>query len=289
MSVPSERGFERWKQRVLTGMVSLILVAFAYVFSAIAAEYFPPIVSFLIGVLGALLLLGLAYKVAAYEPSFSDLDAPRSRPESIRAGGGGDSVVRAGKSVQAEHHMEQPIPATFENYYNGLRSALLERADTADSKASLLLDQGMRYARWGIVFYVLSIIAWQSLALHYGWKTQFIYGIASCSLLFIFIEFLSAWCLKQYRAFVDTSTYLMKVKSIFDRYMLTYLAHHDDTITAAPESPTAAALFAMLGADIKWPESYLGRDADANLAREFVSSLSELAIAVRKQNGSGGN
>jgi hypothetical protein len=128
----------------------------------------------------------------------------------------------------------------------------------------------------------VSIIGWQALAWNRGWHPEFIYGIASCSILFIFIEFLAAWFLKQYRAFVDTSTYLIKVKSLFDRYMLTYLAQGDARITASPEAPAAAALFAMLGADLKWPETYLTRDADGNVAREFMTSFTEFAAAMRK-------
>ncbi|MDH8179558.1 hypothetical protein QIG81_27635, partial [Klebsiella pneumoniae] len=76
---------------------------------------------------------------------------------------------------------------------------------------------GTSYSKGGITFFITSIIVWQVLSWLTGFKEQYIYGMISCSLLFIFIEFLSAWFLKQYRHFVDTSTYHIKVKSIFDK------------------------------------------------------------------------
>jgi hypothetical protein len=180
-----------------------------------------------------------------------------------------------------------PLSApTFASYYEELKNVLQNKAEVADTKASVLLDKGVAYSRLGIVFYVASIIAWQTLAYINGFKQQHIYGIVSCSLLFVFIEFLAAWFLKQYRAFVDTSTYLIKVKSLFDRYMLTYLAQGDDRIKGSPTAPAAKALFQMLQAEIRWPETYLTRDADENFAREFMSSITELAGSIRRQGSS---
>jgi hypothetical protein len=174
------------------------------------------------------------------------------------------------------------LSPTFASYYEELKNVLQSKAEVADKKASVLLDKGVAYSRLGIAFYILSIIAWQGLAYETGFHTQYIYGIVSCSLLFVFIEFLAAWFLKQYRAFIDTSTYLIKVKSLFDRYMLTYLAQGDERISASPTAPAATALFQMLSSDIRWPETYLTRDPDENVAREFIASITELAGVVRK-------
>jgi hypothetical protein len=183
----------------------------------------------------------------------------------------------------------QTTPPDFSTYFFTLVAVLQEKSSDADEKASLLLDKGVSYSVAGIAFYIFSIVAWQVLTWQRGsMQPQFLYGIVSCSILFMFIEFLSAWFLKQYRAYVDTATYLVKVKSLFDRYMLTYLAQADAKIAAAPESPASAALFTMLSADLKWPESYLTRDPDSNIAREFMASVTELAGVIRDSKGNRG-
>jgi hypothetical protein len=176
---------------------------------------------------------------------------------------------------------EDEIVASFAQYFLDVKGVLQDKADTADKKASILLDRGVAYSKLGIAFYVLSILAWQVVAWWHGFQAQFIYGIGSCSLLFIFIEFLSAWFLRQYRHFVDTSTYLMKVKAIFDRYMLTFLA-----VGGSSSSTNNVALLEILSKEIKWPDSYLLRDADVSFAREVASSIAEVASSIRKTKDS---
>jgi hypothetical protein len=172
------------------------------------------------------------------------------------------------------------IPGTFPGYFHDVRTLLEEKAENADKKASLLLDRGVSYSRLGIVFYLLSIVVWQALAWVHGFQTHFTYGIASCSLLFIFIEFLSAWFLKQYRHFVDTSTYLMKVKSIFDRYMLTFLASSDQSLGGAARGDLLAGVLSVLKDDIKWPDTYLLKNGDVSFAREIMESLAEVTRSI---------
>jgi len=136
-----------------------------------------------------------------------------------------EALVKESAKLKSQDRKERF--KSFEEYFDSLSSILEEQAQTADEKASILLDKGTAYSRNGILFFLATIIAWQVVAIIYGFEPQHIYGIVSCSLLFVFIEFLSAWFLKQYRHYVDTSTYLIKVKSIFDRYMLAYLASAD--------------------------------------------------------------
>lgn len=104
----------------------------------------------------------------------------------------------------------------------------------------------------------------------------------SCSLLFVFIEFLSAWFLKQYRHFVDTSTYLVKIKSIFDKYMLTYLFYKKDVKKSEAMS---MRMLEILERDIKWPETYLLKKTDISFAKEAFESFSTFADAMKKEAG----
>jgi len=169
---------------------------------------------------------------------------------------------------------------TFVSYYDDLRTVLQDKASNADAKASLLLDRGVAYSKLGILFFIISIIVWQVLAWQHGFKNQFIYGIVSCSLLFLTIEFLSAWFLRQYVQFVDTSTYLMKVKSIFDRYLLTYLVVLDAKVQTLPDKTAAAGVLQILKDEIKWPDMQPGKTTDITFAREMMDSLASLAKAL---------
>jgi hypothetical protein len=172
---------------------------------------------------------------------------------------------------------------SFENYFNDIRGVLIEQAHTADKKASILLDKGTSYSRWGIIFFIVSIVAWQVLSWTTGFKEQYIYGIVSCSLLFIFIEFLSAWFLKQYRHFVDTSTYHIKVKSIFDKYMMSFLAIK--TLGGDSENQEAKyqSMLKVLEEDIKWPETYLLKNGDVSFAKEALETMTHFAKAMKSE------
>ncbi len=209
------------------------------------------------------------------------LDALRSEIQQLRSTDHLDEekiaeIIRS--SIPAMQSVEE---LTFARYYVDVKNVLQEKASNADAKASLLLDRGVAYSRMGIMFFVVSIIVWQILSWQHGFQVQFIYGIISCSLLFITIEFLSAWFLRQYVQFVDTSTYLMKVKSIFDRYILTYLAALDERVLALTDKTMATGVLAILKDDIKWPDSYLLKSGEVSFAREMMESLASVAKAVQ--------
>lgn len=168
---------------------------------------------------------------------------------------------------------------SFESYFNTIRTTLEEKATVADQKASVLLDKGTAYSRGGITFFIVSIVIWQVLSWIKGFESQFIYGIASCSVLFIFIEFLSAWFLKQYRQFVDTSTYLIKVKSIFDRYMLAYLLLKE---ASGDKKEKLLEVLPLLKEDIKWPETYLLKNGDVSFAKETMETMTYLLKTMKE-------
>jgi hypothetical protein len=172
---------------------------------------------------------------------------------------------------------------SFENYFNEIRGVLIEQAHTADKKASILLDKGTAYSKGGITFFITSIVAWQILSWLTEFKEQYIYGIVSCSLLFIFIEFLAAWFLKQYRHFVDTSTYHIKVKSIFDKYMMSYLAIKSLGGSSSDEEQKYQAMLKILEEDIKWPESYQLKNGDVSFAKEALETMTHFAKAMKSE------
>lgn len=175
---------------------------------------------------------------------------------------------------------------SFDSYFNDVINILTEQAHTADRKASMLLDKGTAYSKWGLIFFIVSIIAWQVLSWNTGFQEQYIYGIISCSLLFVFIEFLAAWFLKQYRHFVDTSTYHIKVKSIFDKYMMSYLAIKSLSSGESSVENKYQAMLKILDGDIKWPETFSMKNGDLNFARETLETLTHFAKSMRTDSTS---
>lgn len=188
-----------------------------------------------------------------------------------------EELIRTSNVISPKQELDNV--KSFENYFNSIRITLEEKADVADQKASILLDKGTGYSKGGITFFIISIVMWQILSWIKGFEPKFIYGIVSCSVLFIFIEFLSAWFLKQYRQFVDTSTYLIKVKSIFDRYMLAYLVLKE---ASGDEREKLLDVLPLLKEDIKWPETYLLKNGDVSFAKETMETMTYLLKTVKE-------
>jgi hypothetical protein len=175
---------------------------------------------------------------------------------------------------------------TFVYYFHSITKSLKDKSDDADAKASILLDRGIKFTKYGIGFYLISIITWQYLSYQMeGFKEQFIYGIISCSLLFIFIEFLSAWFLKQYRNYIDTSTYLLKVKEIFDRYLLTYFALIECPVDDASGKTHTKHIFSLLAEEIKWPDKLMIDGKDIGFAKEAMDVMSTMIKTIKSEAG----
>lgn len=166
---------------------------------------------------------------------------------------------------------------SFKEYFNHIIKNLELKSSDADKKASILLDNGKFYSMIGIFYFIISIIVWQFYISSVGFKTHHIYGIISSSLVFVFIEFLSAWYLRQYKSFSDTSTYLTKIKSIFDKYMLIYL------ISVEINENDFNVLLEQLASEIKWPETYLLKNADISFAKEALETMTTMAQAFQKE------
>jgi len=230
----------------------------------------------------------LLMKKTARLRNFIDVDESRSNKASkaykrinTKIINGNISSISTFKTKACAHKLSIEKPKlsieTLNSYLLKLTSIIEEKANFSDKKASLLLDRGVKYSRNGIIFYIVSILIWQILAwIKGGIQVQFIYGIASCSFLFIFIEFLSAWFLKQYRHFIDNSTYLIKVKSIFDKYMLTILALKELSNVEEISTESVNIIVDMLKEDIKWPDAQIHDINDISFAKEALESITDV-------------
>ncbi|OTG69897.1 hypothetical protein B9T38_14030 [Acinetobacter sp. ANC 4218] len=167
---------------------------------------------------------------------------------------------------------------SFKLYFLKIVNTLEEKSIDSDKKASILLDNGKLYFITGITYFIIAIIFWQIYISYIGdFKTNHIYGIISTSLVFIFIQFISAWYLRQYKSFSDTSTYLTKIKSIFDKYMLIYL------VSSEKGDKDFTILMEQLSSEIKWPETYLLKSADISFAKDALETMTTMAQTFKNE------
>ncbi|WLH91567.1 hypothetical protein PSH87_06115 [Pseudomonas sp. FP453] len=181
---------------------------------------------------------------------------------------------------------------SVESYIHAITKSLDRHIELSEKKASKLLDTGTMYLRRGIYFYVASIFVWQLIAHVWGVDKQLIFGVVSCSLTFLVVEFLAAWFLKQYRSFIDSSVQFMKVKSVFDRYLLSYYAVKEFTGEGSEDLvETKAQILKVLSEEIKWPEALNTKSADMNHMVQMFDSLAGVLERMKKvsaRNEAGG-
>lgn len=223
-----------------------------------------------------LLIIFFEMKILApnQNKNLSDIDENTDRVINIISNSGNITVESSKSNKLTPHIASVDFPSYFTNVINYLEIKSID----SDKKASLLLDNGKRYSGLGILFFIFATIIWQLYITYVGeFKTHHIYGIVSTSLVFIFIEFLSAWYLRQYKSFSDTSTYLTKIKSIFDKYMLIYL------VSVEKGDKDFTILLEQLSSEIKWPETYLLKNADVSFAKDALETMTTMAQTFKNE------
>ncbi|MBC2381717.1 hypothetical protein HF257_10875 [Pseudomonas sp. WS 5106] len=198
--------------------------------------------------------------------------------------------VKAGQDSGAENQREDADSkvelhefSAIEYYIHRSIKSLDKHIETSEKKASKLLDTGTMYLRRGIYFYVSSILVWQVVAHVWGVDKPLIYGVVSCSLTFLVVEFLAAWFLKQYRSFIDSSIQFMRVRSVFDRYLLSYYAVKEFSVGGVEGNvESKAQVLKVLAEEIKWPEAINSKAGDVNHMVQMFESLAGILEKVKK-------
>ncbi|KAF1312321.1 hypothetical protein BLX42_04120 [Pseudomonas sp. SG-MS2] len=228
------------------------------------------------------LFVGVIYsRLTRFEAaSFQDIDQRAQTKERLRAAKRLKELetVRNSLSLAPLDQSEKPKDY-FEEYMLSLIQTLDKRVSLAEEKASKLLDTGTMYLRRGIYFYIFSIVVWQ-VAFHFWPATNYmIYGIVSCSLTFLVVEFLAAWFLKQYRSFTDSSMQFVKVRSVFDRYLLSYysLKQFSDENS---KSEMRSLMLKVLEEKAGWPD-VATMPPDVNHMVQMFSSVSDALEKIR--------
>ncbi|XVO86702.1 hypothetical protein ACQ9Y2_23665 [Pseudomonas palleroniana] len=178
----------------------------------------------------------------------------------------------------------------FVEHMNSIIESLDFQIDYAEEKASLLLESGRRFLKWGIWLYVASIVIWQI----YLWYIKFevnagvVAGMVSCSVLFLIIEFLGAWFLKQYRHYGDSAFAYMKVRSSYNKYMLAYCAIVEFS-GADDDSKAKEDILKVLSAAEQWPELKEINSNDFNYMLQSVDSMGAIFDKLKGVFGRSGN
>lgn len=169
---------------------------------------------------------------------------------------------------------ERPLGTAFERYICGTVESLDRHISLTEEKGSNLLDRGLLFLFGGIVFYVIAIAVWQVWAKYGEPKESIMYvGMFACSVVFLVCEFLAAWFLKQYRHYVDASLACLRVKSVYDRYLLSYYAVKEIEPDASGESKKLDRVLEAIKQDVMWPEHKENLSNDFNYMIESMSSI----------------
>lgn len=184
--------------------------------------------------------------------------------------------------LQESYLRERRTTDKFCAYFSTINTLFEIRTNEAEQCAENLLDRGMQLTKIGWTFLLFSILVWQLLTYKAGFQIQFAYGIASCSILFIFIEFLSAWFFRQYKFHVCAAANLVRLKAIFDRYMLVYLVLAPNSRSSI-QTPANDQLAAILSAELRWPDQGHS-DYGVNFAKDAIAAIQSLlrTLAERK-------
>ncbi|MFI8556247.1 hypothetical protein [Pseudomonas putida] len=171
-------------------------------------------------------------------------------------------------------HLDTP----FEAYVNRVVHALDERINISEKKAQELLSSGKAYLFGGVVCYMGAVVIWQLVEHYLGYSHFLLLGMISTSIMFIVVEFLAAWFLKQYRSYVDSSIVYLSVRSAFNRYLLTYYAVNQ----FSKESDSLKVMVDLLANEIKWPAH---KDVTNNDFNYMVESMGSIATVLEKIKG----
>jgi hypothetical protein len=169
---------------------------------------------------------------------------------------------------------ERPLGTAFELQICSVVESLDKHISLTEEKASNLLDRGLQFLFGGIVFYVVVIAVWQVWAKYGEPKDNVMYiGMFASSVVFLVCEFLAAWFLKQYRHYVDASLACLRVKSVYDRYLLSYYAVKEIGSEADGVTEKLNRVLEVIKEDVMWPGHKENMGNDFNYMLESMTSI----------------
>jgi hypothetical protein len=165
------------------------------------------------------------------------------------------------------------LETAFELHTYHVVDGLNKHISLTEEKGSNLLDRGLLFLFGGIFFYVSAIIGWQAWAKYGEPNERIMYiGMFASSVVFLVCEFLAAWFLKQYRHYVDASLACLRVKSVYDRYLLSYYAVKEIGNESDEVPAKLSRMLEVLKEDVMWPAHRENVNNDFNYMLQSVSA-----------------
>ncbi|MGR4973004.1 hypothetical protein ACIPQ1_09110 [Pseudomonas sp. LARHCG127] len=181
------------------------------------------------------------------------------------------------KEASAEYkavERERVLGTAFEVYVCSVVESLDKHISLTEEKGSNLLDRGLLFLFGGILYYVVAIVAWQAWAkIGQPSDTVMYIGMVASSVVFLVCEFLAAWFLKQYRHYMDASLACLRVKSVYDRYMLSYYAVKEMVPEGGEVSEKLNRVLEVIKEDVMWPGHKENMNNDFNYMIESMNSV----------------
>jgi hypothetical protein len=169
---------------------------------------------------------------------------------------------------------QRVLGTAFEVYICSVVESLDKHISLTEEKGSNLLDRGLLFLFGGILYYIIAIAAWQIWAKYGEPKDSVMYiGMFASSVVFLVCEFLAAWFLKQYRHYVDASLSCLRVKSVYDRYMLSYYAVKEMGPEGGGVSEKLSRVLEVIKEDVMWPGHKDNVSNDFNYMLETMNSV----------------
>lgn len=212
---------------------------------------------------------GLVYSQAAAATEFFN-----------KANSGVSSVVRGEKSLETP--VKKASSYSFAENMRLIVESLDKQITYAEEKASTLLEVGRGFVRNGISLYIASIFIWQ-LYLYYidfEFSPGIIIGMVSTTMIFLVMEFLGAWYLKQYRHYGDSAFSYMKVRSSYNKYMLAFCAISEYTTDDYPKAKEE--MLRVLAESENWPDL---KDVNSNDFNYMLQSVESMGAVFEKLKG----
>lgn len=216
---------------------------------------------------------------ASEEKKRIELDIVESRP---------NVATGSGQEGEPDKYLLQIEISDVSLYLSSLVKYLNAQIDQAEKKASILLVTGKMYVRRGIYFYIFSIFAWQAVGYALGGITTImIIGMGSCTLVFLVIEFLASWFLRQYKSYVESAHLYARTKTHFDSNMLSYLAIREYQSDSGADS--LQRLLDVLQKPVAWPSTFDRKDFNHMLqmfeSLSLVADKAKAAFSKKPESG----
>lgn len=170
----------------------------------------------------------------------------------------------------------------FVEHMRSIIESLDYQIDYAEEKASRLLEVGRSFVKVGIWLYIFNIFVWQAYLyfIDFALTPGVVLGMVSSTMIFLIMEFLGAWYLKQYRHYGDSAFSYMKVRSSYNKYMLAYCAIYEFTIDDL--SGAKVDMLKVLEEPEKWPDF---KDVNSNDFNYMLQSVDSMGVVFEKLKG----